>query len=88
MKIVKILSVVIFMLLALNIYVANHAVDESIVVADLTTEIQELTKENLLLRQNVAKASSLTLLESKIRESGFIDAKNVAYISTSNIASR
>jgi len=88
MKIVKLFSGVIALLLILNVIIANQAVDESVQVSRLTREIDSLTQTNITLHQVVSQAGSLTQLKSRIEAAGFIENPQIVSLSASSLASR
>ena len=78
MKIIKILGVVIVLLVLVNVTLTNRSVDDSQKVADLSSQIASLGRDNTILRSQVAEAGSLTLLSDKIAAAGFADASKIA----------
>ena len=89
MKIVKLLFVVIAALVVTSVTYSNHSLDDSQKVADLSSEITSLEKENVILRSQIADAGSLTKIASKVEEMGFVPAEVVVSIDAPlNVASR
>jgi len=84
MKIVKLLFAVIAILLVANVVIANNAVDESLVVTKVSQEIATLSEENMQLRQEVARAGSLSQLQEKILALGFVENPKVVSLSTTS----
>lgn len=71
MKLIKVLFVIIVTLVIGNVTLTNAAVDEGVVVSDLTREIQALQNANTIARAQVADLGSLGNLASRIEEAGF-----------------
>lgn len=89
MKLVKLLFIVIAALLIGNVIVANSAVDESVSVKTISAEIENLTQQNIVLKQDIAQAGSLTKIASRVEELGFVDTPKVMTVNnTSNVALR
>lgn len=89
MKLIKALFAVIVVLVIGNVTLANRSVDESIVVADLSSEITSLQNENTILKSSVATAGSLGTLSLRIEEAGFVSSPKIATVeTTSSVASR
>lgn len=89
MKLIKALFVVIVALVIGNVTLANRSVDESIVVADLSSEISSLQNENTILKANVASLGSLGSVSAKIEAAGFMTTPKIASVQTTTaVASR
>lgn len=89
MKLIKLLTFCLAALVVTSVTYSNHSLDDSQKVADLSREISELEKSNVILRAKVAKQGSLTTIASKIEELGFISAKEIASLNVPGmVASR
>lgn len=89
MKLIKLLSAVIVLLVVVNVTLTNKAVDQSVTVSDLTKDIAQITHENTLLSARIADAGSLTKLRAMIDEAGFVSTPKVASLpGTPAVASR
>ena len=72
MKLIKLLFVVIAVLVVGNVTLANQNLDSSLEMTTLATDIQSLEKENAILVAEIATSGSLTAVEPKISELGFV----------------
>lgn len=88
MKLVKLLCVVIAGLLITNVVVANTAVDESVVVKAIGSEIEGLTQEKIRLSQEVARLGSIQNIAPRIEAMGLVDAPTIVALTTPSLASR
>ena len=89
MKLVKLLSIVIVGLILTNVTLTNRAVDQSVVVSDLTRQIAELDHSNALQNARIAEVGSLTALSEAIEAAGFIASPKIVSLPTiSSVASR
>ena len=89
MKLIKFLFVVIVTLVIGNVTLTNRTVDESIVVADLTAEIEELQNANTIAKAQVAATGSLSALTPRIEAAGFIESPKIVAVPTpSSVALR
>lgn len=89
MKLIKILFMVIVALVITNVTLANRTVDEGVVVANLTRDINELHNQNTILRSQVAASGAIGNLSTKLAEAGFVESTKIVSLSpTSNVASR
>lgn len=84
MKLIKLLGFVIATLLICNVVVANTAVDESVTVKTVSAEIEALTQQNILLKQQIASTGSLTAIASRIEALGFVETPKVMAITVNN----
>lgn len=84
MKLIKLLTVVIASLLIGNVIIANTAVDESVTVKTVSAEIEALTQQNLLLKQQIAGIGSLTAIASRIEAMGFVETPKVMAVTVSS----
>ncbi len=88
MKLVKLLSLIIFGLVIANVIIANTAVDESINVKSINAEITSLSNQNIVLRQQIAALGSLTSIQGKIEAMGFVESPQIVSLSNSSVALR
>lgn len=89
MKLIKALFVIIVVLVVGSVTLTNRSVDESIVVSNLTKEINALQSQNTILRATVAAAGSLGSLTTKLSDAGFVESPKVVALPTiSSVASR
>lgn len=89
MRLIKLLFAIIVVLLIGNVAVANTAVDESIVVKNVSAEIEALTQQNLALKQQIAQAGALTRVETHLEAMGFVESPKVMTLGgVSNVALR
>lgn len=84
MKIIKILSVVIMALIISNLYFTNNLVGRGEVINEITADIHEIEHENRKLEIQIAKKTSLTNLQEKISQAGFVDPENIATLEKPN----
>lgn len=78
MKTIKLLGITILLLVLTNITLANFALDDSAVVAELTSEITSLKHANVILNSEVATRGSLTLAFKRVQEEGYVATPTVA----------
>ncbi len=89
MKLIKFLALVIVGLVITNVTLTNRSVDESILVADLSSEISELQNQNRILESQVAEAGSLDAVRQKLAEIGFVETPAIVSITVpGSVASR
>ncbi len=88
MKLVKLLSFIIFFLVLTNVVVANAAVDESVAVKSINAEITSLSNQNIVLKQQIAALGSLSNIQSKIEAMGFVENPQIVSLSSSSVALR
>lgn len=89
MKLIKFLFVIIVALVIANVTLTNRSVDESVVMADLSREIELLQNENTILKSEVASAGSLNKISENIATAGFVETPKVVTLSApSSVASR
>lgn len=89
MKLIKFFAVIIVGLIITNVTLTNHAVDQAVVVSELSSQIAELDHANTLLKAEIAQAGSLTKLTEKIEAAGYLpNPKTVALPALSSVASR
>ncbi|PIR98984.1 hypothetical protein COT87_01890 [Candidatus Collierbacteria bacterium CG10_big_fil_rev_8_21_14_0_10_44_9] len=89
MKLIKILSVIIVLLVIANVTITNRSVDEGVVVANLGKEINELQNQNTIMKATIAEAGSLSSLREKIVSAGYIETSKVTTLANvSSVASR
>ncbi len=88
MKLVKLLSVIIFMLVIGNVVVANAGVDESVTVKSINGEISSLSEQNIVLKQQIAALGSLSHIEDLAEAKGFVESPQIVSLSTSTVALR
>ncbi len=89
MKIVKLLSVLIVMLVIGNVTLTNRSVDDSLYVAELTKNIQTLNSNNLIRETRIAELGSLPQLTAKIEAAGFVATPQIVALPTpSSVALR
>lgn len=80
MKLVKVLSVLIALLVVTSVTVSNHSLDDSQKVADLTAEISALEKENTITTAQIAEVGSLTAIAARVEELGFVQPVKVVSV--------
>lgn len=89
MKLIYLLSFIIFALVVTSVTYSNHSLDDSARVQALTAEIDSLKKENTILAAEIAESGSLTVLADNIQAAGFVPASKIISVSLpSNVASR
>jgi cell division protein FtsL len=89
MKLVKLLSVVIALLVVTSVTFSNHSLDDSQKVADLSAEISAIEKQNTLTAAKIAEEGSLTKIAGRVDAMGFVQpAKVVSLTLPGNVASR
>jgi hypothetical protein len=82
MKLIKFLFVIIVGLVIANVTLTNAAVDESIIVANLTDDIADLQNANTIAAAQSAAAGSLGSLTARIHEAGFVAAPTLVSVET------
>lgn len=82
MKLIKLLSAIIVLLIVTNVTLTNHAVDQATVVSRLSADISALGKANTLLRASLADLGSLTRLTGDIAAAGFVESPQVVTLPT------
>ena len=88
MKLVKLLSVLIFMLVVGNVVVANAAVDESVTVKSINAEITSLNEQNIVLKQQIASLGSLSHISTIAEAQGFVETPQIVSLTNSTVALR
>jgi hypothetical protein len=89
MKLVKLLSLIIVTLVLTNVTLTNHAVDQSVTVSGLNSQITELEHNNTLLSVKISEAGSLTKLRAGIEAAGFVTSPTIVSLSApTSVASR
>ncbi|EKD80170.1 MAG: hypothetical protein ACD_40C00190G0002 [uncultured bacterium] len=89
MKIIKILFIFIVILVLGNVTLTNRSVDESITISQLSREIKSLEDQNILTQARIAHAGSLTFLQAKIVQAGYVESPYVVSLPTpSSVALR
>lgn len=88
MKLVKLFSLIIFLLVVTNVVVANAAVDESVAVKSINAEIASLNNQNIVLKQQIAALGSLSNIQGKIEAMGFVESPQIVSLSNSSVALR
>lgn len=89
MKLLKLLSFVIVLLVVTNITLSNHSLDDSKKLSDLNSEVNALTHEITILRSTLAEAGSLSAISGKVEAAGFTDTPKVVSLSVGySVASR
>lgn len=74
-KLAKIIILIIFALLLIQVIVANRLTSDGITINRLESERGTLSEENQLLEREIATSSSLTQIAVKAEEAGFIKAQ-------------
>ena len=82
MKLIKLFSLIIVVLVIGSVTMSNRSVDESIVVANLDKQISTLQDQNTILKAQVASTGALTNLSDKIAAEGFTESPTIASIHT------
>lgn len=88
MKLIKILSVLIIVLVITNVTLTNRTLDEGVLVSNLTNDLTSLQNQNTILRAQVALAGSLGRLTPQLAEAGFVASPSIMTLSTASVASR
>ena len=78
MKTIKLLALAIFLLVLANITMANYSLDDSVIVADLDSQITSLKHANIILRSEVASRGSLTQAIETIVAEGYTTPSTIA----------
>ena len=76
-KLTRYLLFLILILGLVNLYVINSFADQGKVVTDLEHDILVLKHQNLKLELQLAQASSLTNLNSKLKQANFQSPKTI-----------
>ena len=84
MKLIKLLSVVIAILVVANITIANRAVDQAETVAALSREIASLEHDTVILQSAVAETGALTGMSERVAALGFTETAQVATLGKSS----
>jgi len=77
-KTIKLLALAIFLLVLANITMANYSLDDSVIVADLDSQITSLKHANIILRSEVASRGSLTQAIETIVAEGYTTPSTIA----------
>ncbi len=77
----KSLPLVVFILVIVQVVVTNQLAGLGADVTDIETRIEATVAENEILRQQVASASSLLLIEQKAKEQGLTEPQATSYLS-------
>jgi hypothetical protein len=89
MKLIKILSVVIVLLVIANVTITNRSIDQGVEVTSLIREINQLQNENTIMKAQIAEAGSLGALSEKIIAAGYTETPiAIALKSSVSVASR
>lgn len=85
MKKIFILTCIIFIIIAalsvVRVYVSNQLSTTGMTLDRLQTEVMQYKKENIILRERVLAASSLTHIASEAAQLGFVPSGKDIYIS-------
>ena len=89
MKLIKILSLLIIILVITSLTLTNRTLDEGLVISNLTNDLDALQNQNTILRSHVALAGSIGGLTTKLAQAGFVESQNIVHMPTvPSIASR
>lgn len=89
MKLLKIFSAIIVLLVVTNITLSNHSLDDSKKLSDLNNDVNTLTHEITILKSTLAEAGSLTAISGKVEAAGFTENPSVVSLSVGkSVASR
>ncbi len=76
----KSLPFFVVMLVVLQVVVTNELAGMGQNVTNIESQIEAVTTQNELLRQQVASSSSLLLIEEKAKEQGFSEPTTTSYL--------
>lgn len=77
---------VILGLCLLQVIASNRISTTGIELAKLETEVNDIRRENLLLKEQILKRASLTRIASAAGEMGFVEAKSTLFIAPPSLA--
>lgn len=77
----KSLPLLVVILVVFQVGVTNELAGMGQNVTDIESQVEAVTVQNELLRQQVASASSLLLIEQKAKEQGLTEPKATSYLS-------
>ncbi len=82
MKLIKVLSLLIIILVITNVTLTNRTLDEGVVISNLTNDLTSLQNQNTIMRSQVALAGSIGGLTTKLSESGFVASPDIIPLPT------
>ncbi len=89
MKLIKILSAIIVLLVITNVTLTNRSVEDGLTLTHLSKDISQLQNQNTILRAKIASAGALTGIKEKLLLAGYTESPRVVALpDNSAVASR